>query len=61
MPLAEIDVVCPYCGESFATAVEPSDDEQSYIEDCYVCCQPIQFTVVCVQGEVKSVQTTRSQ
>ena len=44
---------CPYCGENFELIVDASESEQRYIEDCYVCCAPIQFTVtVSVMGEV---------
>ena len=38
-------VTCPYCGESFETSVDCSAGDQSYIEDCYVCCQPIEFVL----------------
>lgn len=44
--LEEIDVSCPYCGESFSTLVEVIDEDQQYIEDCYVCCRPIVFKVL---------------
>ncbi len=37
---------CPYCGERFELIVDPSVNNQSYIEDCFVCCRPIVFTVV---------------
>ena len=44
---------CPYCGESYELIVDVSESEQRYIEDCYVCCAPIQFTVtVASNGEV---------
>ncbi|MDH3688850.1 MAG: CPXCG motif-containing cysteine-rich protein [Gammaproteobacteria bacterium] len=36
-------VHCPYCGERFETVVDVSGGDQSYIEDCYVCCRPIVF------------------
>lgn len=32
---------CPYCGESLEILIEPLADQQRYIEDCQVCCQPI--------------------
>ena len=38
-------VQCPYCGESFETAVDLSGGSTSYIEDCQVCCQPIEFSL----------------
>jgi len=38
-------ISCPYCGEEFETTVDCSAGDQSYIEDCYVCCQPIEFSI----------------
>jgi hypothetical protein len=38
-------VQCPYCGESFETAIDTSAGNQEYIEDCYVCCRPIVFRI----------------
>jgi hypothetical protein len=55
----ETEVDCPYCGETFTTIVDCSEDTQSYIEDCYVCCRPIRFTVRCENGELISVDTDR--
>jgi hypothetical protein len=37
-------VQCPYCGEAFETAVDLSAGAFSYVEDCQVCCQPIELT-----------------
>lgn len=35
------EYVCPHCGESIQVVVDPSaGDEQEYIEDCPVCCNP---------------------
>jgi hypothetical protein len=38
---------CCYCGESISTLLDCTVEEQKYIEDCEVCCQPIeiQYTV----------------
>lgn len=38
-------VQCPYCGECFETVVDLSSGSTSYIEDCQVCCQPIEFSL----------------
>jgi hypothetical protein len=39
-------VVCPYCGEESELAVDPGGGaEQEYVEDCEVCCRPLQLTV----------------
>ena len=39
------DVQCPYCWEKFELVVDCSQEEQSYIEDCWICCRPIDLTV----------------
>ena len=39
------DVQCPYCGELFEILVDSSVARQQYIEDCEVCCRPINFDV----------------
>jgi hypothetical protein len=43
---------CPYCGEPLELAIDESGGRrQIYIEDCAVCCQPIEVTVTIVDGE----------
>jgi hypothetical protein len=34
---------CPYCWEKISMLLEKSNENQSYIEDCEVCCHPIQI------------------
>ena len=36
---------CPYCWENISMLVDLSQLDQSYIEDCEVCCNPIQIQV----------------
>jgi hypothetical protein len=36
---------CPYCGESVETSLDLSGGDQTYIEDCQVCCRPITFVL----------------
>ena len=56
--LDEVDVTCPYCGEVFTAVVDSSAGSQEYIEDCYVCCRPIQFSVmVDMDGQLTEVIT----
>jgi hypothetical protein len=43
--LIEKSVGCPYCGEKINVLIDPSDSDQQYIEDCQVCCKPINFIV----------------
>ncbi len=34
-------ISCPYCGEPITIIVDDSVPDQTYIEDCQVCCRPI--------------------
>lgn len=38
-----VSVQCPHCGETFETAVDLSAGSFRYVEDCQVCCQPIEL------------------
>jgi hypothetical protein len=59
--LQSLSVQCPYCGETFDTVVDPSAGSASYIEDCQVCCQPIEFRLdVEDDGTLASLETRRS-
>ena len=40
--LDEVDVTCPYCGEPFTLLIDTSAGASDYIEDCVVCCAPIE-------------------
>jgi transcription elongation factor Elf1 len=37
---------CPYCNASISVLIDPSIRNQQYIEDCEVCCNPIEFEVL---------------
>ena len=54
-------VRCPYCGEQFETVIDLSSGSASYIEDCQVCCRPIEFRLdVEEDGRLISLETGRS-
>ena len=36
---------CPYCWQDISMLLDFSIKQQSYIEDCEVCCNPIQVLV----------------
>jgi len=40
-----VAVQCPWCGERLETKVDLTADDRAYIEDCQVCCRPIDFNV----------------
>jgi len=57
--LVPVTISCPYCGESVFTQVDTSAGSQRYVEDCAVCCQPIEIAVeVGDDGELISVRTS---
>ncbi|WP_133643351.1 CPXCG motif-containing cysteine-rich protein [Zeaxanthinibacter enoshimensis] len=33
---------CPYCWETISMLLDPSAGQQQYIEDCEVCCNPVE-------------------
>ncbi|MDZ4660439.1 MAG: CPXCG motif-containing cysteine-rich protein [Pseudomonadota bacterium] len=56
----ELEIFCPFCGESISVLVDVFIPQQSYIEDCTVCCRPIQFRITCEDGVVTSTEIGRS-
>ncbi|NDD91794.1 CPXCG motif-containing cysteine-rich protein [bacterium] len=60
--LLEHDSSCPFCNEPVTFFIDPSQSEQTYIEDCTVCCRPIQVTACCDPelGELLSLEVSRS-
>jgi len=38
-------ISCPYCGESIDLFIDCSVECQEYIEDCQVCCRPINMSI----------------
>jgi hypothetical protein len=54
-------VHCPCCGEPFETLIDLSAGSSTYVEDCQVCCQPIEFRVtVDHAGALATLETVRS-
>ena len=45
---------CPYCWEEISMLVDLSQDYQNYIEDCEVCCNPIQLTITTENQEIST-------
>lgn len=52
-PIGAALVSCPYCGEANTLVLDHSAGEQSYIEDCRVCCRPIEVSVRAAGGHMK--------
>ena len=58
-PLGFREVQCPYCGERIEIQVDGSAGEQSYVEDCSVCCRPILLEVTMSPDGIDTVRATR--
>lgn len=55
------EVACPWCGEPIELRLDLSAGDQSYIEDCQVCCRPIQVGVqVGDNGALQSLSAERA-
>jgi len=45
-PIEVVVVTCPYCWEQYETQVDLTGGSSIYVEDCQVCCQPIELSLV---------------
>jgi hypothetical protein len=54
--LIETTVQCPYCWESFSLLIDGSVECQEYVEDCEVCCRPIDYVIEIDELDRVSVQ-----
>ena len=55
-----VTVACPYCGESFETTADVSAGPCIYVEDCQICCQPIEMELrVDEEGSLSEILTRR--
>ena len=46
---------CPHCGEPITLTLDLSVPEQSYIEDCAVCCNPMVVSYRAEDGELSDL------
>jgi len=58
--LTPSSIHCPYCGEQLEILIDGSAGNQDYVEDCQVCCSPID---ICVQidsaGQIVDIRSKR--
>lgn len=53
-------IQCPYCWEDIEIVVDPSEPDQQYVEDCFVCCRPIHLHIqIDYEGDISI--TARSE
>jgi hypothetical protein len=46
--------VCPHCWEEISMLLDLSVEEQQYLEDCEVCCNPIAISYKAQDSELRS-------
>ena len=45
---------CPYCGEPITMLIDLSVNSQTYIEDCEVCCRPVEIRYKVRSGDLEN-------
>ena len=45
---------CPHCWQNQLKLIDPSINSQIFIEDCEVCCNPLEFTIYISHNVVES-------
>jgi len=51
--------VCPYCGENISMLIDLNFNNQKYIEDCEVCCRPIELSFSVSDNMINSWEAYR--
>lgn len=55
-----VELQCPWCAEPYGSMLDLTDASRSYIEDCQICCRPIEVQLeVSERGELERVSTLR--
>ncbi|MFK5959094.1 MAG: CPXCG motif-containing cysteine-rich protein [Lutibacter sp.] len=46
---------CPYCWETISMLLDNSVNDQTYVEDCEICCNPIEINSIFESGVLVSL------
>lgn len=49
------EIVCPHCWQTISIRLDLSAGGQSYVQDCEVCCNPLDIQYDIEEGEVAKV------
>jgi transcription elongation factor Elf1 len=50
---------CPFCGEPITMLLDLSVEDQTYVEDCEVCCNPVLLRVQVRDGALVRVEVAQ--
>ena len=52
---------CPYCFEKISMLIDlSSEGHQTYVEDCEVCCNPVQLNLTAQNGKIKYFSASKA-
>jgi hypothetical protein len=54
--MLEYFFTCPHCWETISMMIDTSVSYQKYVEDCEVCCHPLEISVRCEEGELANFE-----
>ena len=57
----EVALSCPACNAPISVLIDSSAGDQSYIEDCEVCCRPLVVSFVVSDDGIESLQVERAE
>ena len=50
---------CPYCGETVSVVIDLTAGGQHYVEDCEVCCRPVEIRYGAADGALTFFDAAR--
>lgn len=59
--MEEYFFICPYCGQHVSMLLDLSVTTQQYIEDCEVCCRPIELRYTVAGNRVQDFDAQQTE
>jgi len=56
--LVEVQIECPHCGAPFTTFADTSEGDYAAVEDCAVCCRPMEIAFSCQPGRIDRAEVS---
>jgi hypothetical protein len=56
--MEEYFFICPYCFQQISMLIDTSLEHQEYIEDCEVCCNPIQVKLTIEENSITNFEVS---
>ena len=57
-PFDTTSLPCPYCGALIELEIDNTSGNQKYIEDCHICCRPINVSVTLGYNDITEIGLT---